>query len=102
MMTLNFVSGTYDIAVNYYDMYGGISAWKLYLNDNLIGEWIGNAENTLGHTPSIYLDGHSSIRKTFHKVKIAKGDTLKVVGKPDGVEPAPLDYVAVLPPGMVD
>jgi alpha-glucuronidase len=68
----------------------------------MVGQWYGDAQSHLGNTPSIYLDGHSAIRKTFHNVKIAKGDTLKIVGIPDGVEPAPLDYVAVLPPGVVD
>ncbi len=100
--TVPYDSGTYDVAVNYYDMYGGISTWKMYLNDKMVGEWIGNAEDVLGHTPSIYLDGHSAIRKTFRGVKVKKGDMLKIVGKPDGVEPAPLDYVSFLPPGVVD
>ena len=27
---------------------------------------------------------------------------IKIVGTPDGIEPAPLDYLAVLPPGIVD
>jgi alpha-glucuronidase len=99
---LEFPSGLYDLAVNYYDMIGGISHWEVYLNDRLLGQWIGNNENTLGHAPSIYLDGHSATRITFHSVQIQKGDVLKIVGRPDGIEPAPLDYVALLPPGVVD
>jgi alpha-glucuronidase len=100
--TLEYPSGTYDLAVNYYDMYGGKSTYKLYLNDAMVGMWHGNAEDFLGHDPSIYIDGHSAIRKTFYDVKIEKGDVLKIVGTPDGIEPAPLDYVAALPPGLVD
>ncbi|KKA18477.1 alpha-glucuronidase [Rasamsonia emersonii CBS 393.64] len=99
---LEYPSGTYDLAVNYYDMYGGKSHWQVYLNNRKIGEWVGNSEDTLGHTPSIYLDGHSATRITFRGVKIEKGDELKIVGTPDGVEPAPLDYVSVLPEGVVD
>ncbi|CAG8899944.1 unnamed protein product [Penicillium egyptiacum] len=99
---LNFPSGTYDLVVNYYDVYGGQSQWKVYLNNQEIGHWIGNSEDTFSHTPSIYLDGHSAIRIKFRGVKVHKGDTLKIVGMPNGTEPAPLDYVALLPAGIID
>ncbi|KAE8153781.1 putative alpha-glucuronidase A [Aspergillus avenaceus] len=95
-------SGKYDIAVNYYDMYGGQSQWTIYVNDRIVGSWQGDSEETLSHTPSIYLDGHSATRITFEKVDVHQGDVLKIVGVPDGVEPAPLDYVALLPPGIAD
>ena len=72
------------------------------MNDEQIGEWVGNSEDVYSHTPSIYLDGHSAIRIKFIGVKVRKGDTLKIVGKPDGVEPAPLDNVSFLPEGVVD
>lgn len=99
---LEYPSGTYNLAVNYYDLYGGKSHWKVYLGDHLVGQWVGNNEDILSHTPSVYLDGHSATRITFRGVKVNKGDTLKIVGTPDGVEPAPLDYISLLPPGIVD
>ena len=102
MTKLEYPSGTYDVAVNYYDLIGGESHWEIYLNDCSLGQWIGNNEDTLGHAPSIYLDGHSATRITFRGVEIEKGDMLKIVGTPNGIEPAPLDYVAILPPGVVD
>lgn len=102
MARLQYPSGTYDLAVNYYDLIGGKSHWEIYLNNNTIGRWYGNNEDTLGHAPSTYLDGHSATRITFRNVTIANGDMLKIVGMPNGIEPAPLDYVAVLPSGVVD
>uniref|UniRef100_A0A060TAY8 Alpha-glucuronidase n=1 Tax=Blastobotrys adeninivorans TaxID=409370 RepID=A0A060TAY8_BLAAD len=99
---VNFPSGKYDLAINYYDLYGGQSQWKVYLNDKKIGEWQGNMENVLSHNPSIYLDGHSATRIKFKDVNVKKGDVLKIVGTPDGIEPAPLDYVAFLPGGIID
>ncbi|KIJ48597.1 glycoside hydrolase family 67 protein [Sphaerobolus stellatus SS14] len=99
---LNFKSGTYDIAVNYYDMIGGKAHYQIFLNNKVLGKWVGNNEDTLGHAPSTFLDGHSATRITFRNVKVQKGDMLKVVGMPDGIEPAPLDYVAILPKGTVD
>ncbi|KAI7162244.1 putative alpha-glucuronidase [Hortaea werneckii] len=108
---LDFESGTYDIAVNYYDMYGGASHYRLSINNETLGDWTANekpyiadqaAPRILGHTPSIYVDGHSAIRITFSKVTINKGDVLKITGMPDGNEPAPLDYISVLQPGEID
>ncbi|KAJ7733677.1 glycoside hydrolase superfamily [Mycena metata] len=101
---LNFTSGVYDLAVNYFDMYGGNSSYQVLLNQKMIGEWVGNIVDIgkLGHTPSIYLDGHSATRITFPQVPIKKGDTLKIVGQANGVEPAPLDYVVLLPAGVID
>ena len=94
-------SGTYNLAVNYYDLYGGQAHWRVYLNDRQIGQWIGNSE-AIGHTPSIYLDGHSATRVMFRDVEVQPGDVLEIVGEPDGIEPAPLDYVALLPGGVID
>jgi alpha-glucuronidase len=99
---VNFASGTYDLGVNYYDMDNGISTWTLWLGSDKIGSWLGNAENTLGHAPSVYLDGHSATRITFKGVKVTKGVELKIEGQSDGLEPAPLDYVVFLPNGVID
>jgi alpha-glucuronidase len=101
-MKLGFSSGTYDLAVNYFDVIGGRAHWQVYLNDKLVGGWVGNHEDTLGHAVSVNLDGHTASRITFKGIKIAKGDMLKIVGTPNGTERAPLDYVAVLPPGVID
>jgi len=99
---LDFSSGTYDLAVNYFDHIGGRAKWQVSLNEKPLGQWIGNNEDILGHFPSDFIDGHSATRITFRDVKIKKGDVLKIVGTPDGTERAALDYVAVLPAGVVD
>lgn len=100
--TLTFAAGTYDLAVGYYDTFGGKSQWQVLVNNHTLGSWVGDNEDKLGHEPTRYLDGHSATRITFRNVTIAKGDVLKIVGTPDGIEPAPVDYVAVLPGGVVD
>ena len=99
---VTFESGTYDIAINYFDLIRGRSQYEIYINNQTIGTWVGDHEDTLGHGPSFYLDGHSATRITFEGIRVNKGDLLKVVGKPDGVEPAPIDYVSFLPSGIVD
>ena len=100
--TLNYPSGTYDVAVNYYDHKGGRSKYEIFLNDKTIGTWNGDLEDKLGHDFSEYIDGHSATRVTFRGVNIENGDVVKIVGNPDGNEFAPLDYISVLPQGQVD
>jgi alpha-glucuronidase len=55
---VTFDSGMYDVAVNYYDLIGGRATYKLEVGNQTVGQWIGNHEDTLGHAPSVYLDGH--------------------------------------------
>ncbi|KAL2266730.1 hypothetical protein VTJ83DRAFT_6082 [Remersonia thermophila] len=98
----NVKTGVYDVAVNYYDMAHGNSTWELYVGSQRIGRWKGDHEYILGKAPSPYIDGQTATRITFRDVRIRKGDVLKVVGTPDGEEPAPVDYVSILPKGIVD
>jgi alpha-glucuronidase len=102
MTNLTIETGTYDLAINYYDMMGGRANYDVSINNRTIGTWTGNLEDKLGRAASIYLDGHSATRITFKGVRVNKGDMLKIVGRPDGIEPAPIDYVSLLPEGVVD
>ncbi|KAJ4331399.1 hypothetical protein N0V87_009189 [Didymella glomerata] len=97
-----FDSGTYDVAVNYYDLFNGTSSYKLEIGNQTVGAWKGDNEKKLGHEPSRYLDGHTATRITFKGVAVQKGDMVRITGQPDGIEPAPLDYISFLPPGIVD
>ncbi|RYN75283.1 putative alpha-glucuronidase A [Alternaria alternata] len=99
---VTFASGTYDIAVNYYDLIGGKAKYELKLGDRTVGVWTGDLEDKLGHAPSIYLDGHSATRITFRDVEVRQGDQVRLTGQADGIEPAPIDYLSFLPPGIVD
>lgn len=99
---LQFESGVYDIAVNYYDHLGGTSQYELLLDDKPVGRWSGNLIERLGHDFSEFVDSHSATRVYFRGVRVEKGAVLKIVGRPDGTELAPLDYVSVLPQGVVD
>lgn len=99
---LDYADGTYDVAVGYFDTNGGKARWEISLNDNKFGEWVGDNEDRLFHASSTALDGTTAARVTFRGVQIKRGDTLKIVGKPGGNEAAPLDYVAIVPPGGLD
>lgn len=99
---LSFPAGTYDVAVNYFDVNPGKARWQIAINDKKIGEWQGDIENRLGKDPSDKLDGHSAARITFRNITIAQGDTVKITGSGNGNEAAPVDYISFLPPGVVD
>jgi alpha-glucuronidase len=43
------------------------------------------------------MDGQTSTRHTTAGVELKPGDILNIVGHPDGGEPAPLDYVELVP-----
>jgi alpha-glucuronidase len=98
---LDFPSGTYNLAVNCFDLIGGRVHWEVFPNDHALGAWTGNHQDTLGNAVSANLDGHTASRVTFKGAKIEKGDTLKIMGTPLGTEQAPLEYVALPPPGVV-
>ena len=100
--TLEVDSGIYDIGVNYFDQAIGNSTWELYLSDELVGAWNGDLEYEIGRAPVFYIDGQTAARITFKGVSVESGSTLKIVGTPDGDEPAPVDYVSILPEGEVD
>lgn len=97
-----FAAGTYDIAVNYYDQAIGNSTWELYLDDEMIGEWKGDLEYIIGRAPSPYIDGQTAARVYFKGVEVAENAHVRIVGTPDGMEPAPIDYISFLPEGVVD
>ncbi|EGS23032.1 alpha-glucuronidase-like protein [Thermochaetoides thermophila DSM 1495] len=98
----NIKTGRYDVAVNYYDLAIGNSTWELFIDNQRVGKWKGDLEYTLGKAPTLYIDGQTATRITFKGVKVKKGSVLKIVGTPDGQEPAPVDYVSILPEGIVD
>ncbi|KAH8893835.1 alpha-glucuronidase [Thozetella sp. PMI_491] len=94
---LDVAPGWYAIAVNYFDVAGGRARWDVFLNDMLVGSWIGDSEDVLGHAASSKPDGGSAVRITLPDVQVQRRDTLRIVGTPNGAEMAPLDYVSLLP-----
>lgn len=100
--TLDFPAGTYRLAVNYYDLPDGQASYEVLINGDVVAAWEGDYDLFLGNDKSEFLDGHSAARRWLGEVSIAEGDELKIVGRPDGIERAPLDYVVFLPEGVVD
>jgi alpha-glucuronidase len=68
----------------------GASRFTLQVNGTAIDEW--TADDVL---PSDKMDGHTATRHVVSGVSLHKGDTIRVIGAPEGEEPAPLDYLEI-------
>ena len=81
--------GWYDIAVQYFDLRGGVSHFTLQVAGHPIATWAADA--------NLYprMNGNTSSRETVHNVALHRGDTMVLTGTPDGLEPAPVDYIEV-------
>lgn len=88
----NRPEGKYDVAVEYFDQNSGASRYELLLNHQQIDAWISDDD-----LPSDKMNGHTSTRHTTPNVEFHSGNMLSIVGHPQGGEPAPLDYVELIP-----
>ncbi|HVC47711.1 MAG TPA: alpha-glucuronidase family glycosyl hydrolase [Terracidiphilus sp.] len=84
--------GRYNLAVQYFDLQGGVAHFTLRINGQPRVSWAAN-----NNLPSFRPNGDNSTRYTAHQVELKPGDTLTVKGVPDGHDPAALDYLQVLP-----
>lgn len=85
-------AGWYTVAVQYFDYHDGVSSFDLLLNHQKLATW--RADMSLpGNAPS----GDTSVRYTLHGVPLRPGDVLTIDGRPDGGEPAPIDYISIIP-----
>jgi alpha-glucuronidase len=87
-------AGSYNIAVQYFDIHPGSAQYEVLLNGKSIAHW--TADNIV--PPAVVdkkLDGHTSTRFTIPGVHLAPGDTLMLRAVPDGAEAAPVDYLEI-------
>jgi alpha-glucuronidase len=84
--------GRYNIAIQYFDLPGGVAHFTLKVNGRPVDAWAADA--TL---PSNHPHGDNSTRRIIHAVELKQGDMLRVEGIPDGADPAALDYIEVSP-----
>lgn len=88
----NKPDGWYDIAVAYYDFQKGASHYTLDADGRAIDKWTADAA-----LPDNRINGNTATRRTVDNVALHRGDVVKLIGRPDDGEPAPVDYIAVTP-----
>jgi alpha-glucuronidase len=84
--------GRYDLSVEYFDQNNGAAQYEIAISAKTVGQW--TADMPL---PTNKLNGHSSTRHTVRDVKLAPGDEIRIIGKPQGGEVAGLDYLEIRP-----
>jgi alpha-glucuronidase len=84
--------GWYTLHVQYFDLNGAVSRFKLWIGNQLIDEWA--AEDRL---PARKLDASSSTRRVVSGIALRPGDEIRIEGVPAARELAALDYVEILP-----
>lgn len=79
---LTQAAGTYDIAVQYFDLRTGVSHFDLLINGRSVVTFAADASLPPAVVRPL-LDGQTSTRYTAHGISIHPGDTLELRGKPD-------------------
>ena len=85
-------AGWHTLHVQYFDQIDGVSKFRVFVNNQLIDEW-----TAADRVPSRKIDAGASARRTISGIALRRGDDIRIEGTPDGNEPAPLDYVEILP-----
>jgi alpha-glucuronidase len=87
--------GWYELRVQYFDLSGAVSRFRLLVGTQLVDEW-----SASDHLPARKLDSSSSTRRVISAVALRPGDEIRVEGFPEGREPAALDYLEIVPAGQ--
>ncbi len=91
-------TGAYRISVGYYDYRQGASAYSLTLNGQPIAQWVADSDLPVTGPVAGRMDGSTATRYTVPKpVQLKPGDVLVLSGQPDQSEPAPVDYLELVP-----
>jgi alpha-glucuronidase len=85
-------AGRFDIAVQYFDLPGGVAKFALDVNGKQVAVWDAN-----GTFPSRTPNGDNSTRFTAQSIGLKPGDVLRFAGTPDGADPAAFDYIELTP-----
>lgn len=90
---------TANLHIQYFDEEDGISKYKIFISDKLIGEW--QANNHIP-TPSNLPDAHTSIRRTISNVQLKSGDEIRIEATANAGERAAVDYIEITLPLILD
>ncbi len=84
--------GWRDLVVQYFDQVDGVSRFRVWIANQLVGEWAAD-----DRVPTRKVDSSSSSRRVIPGLALRNGDEIRIEGVPDGRETAALDYVEIVP-----
>jgi alpha-glucuronidase len=85
-------AGWHTLRVQYFDLNGPVSRFKVWVGNQLVDEW-----SATDRLPARKLDASSSTRRVISGIALRPGDEIRIEGIPEGREMAALDYVEILP-----
>lgn len=85
-------AGWFDIDVQYFDENAGAARFQLFVGDQLMRSWTADAK-----LPARIPNGDTSTRKRIERIALRPGDTIRIIGTPDGGDTASLDYIEIVP-----
>ncbi len=83
-------AGWYAVDVQYFDQMNGAPVYRVLVGSQVVDEW--SATDTI---PARKPDGHSSMRRRVGLLALRPGDEIRIEGRPDKGEAAPLDYIEI-------
>jgi alpha-glucuronidase len=91
----NGTAGWYEVDVQYFDLGGVASTFRVFVGPQLVEHWKADMElpGRVENVKTLSADG--SVRHRIKGVALRPGDVIRIEGVPDGIERAPLDYVEV-------
>lgn len=89
--TYSGAKGSFDVAVQYFDMHEGIAKFSLEVNGKPAG--LNAAWSADANLPSRQPNGDNSTRHIVRNVALKPGDLIRITAAPDGGDPAALDYI---------
>jgi alpha-glucuronidase len=93
--TYNGQPGRFNIAVQYFDLQGGVAKFALSVNGQPPTSDASWSADATFPTPRPH--GDNSTRRIVHDITLKPGDTVRIEGTPDGKDPAAFDYIEMLP-----
>jgi alpha-glucuronidase len=84
--------GIFQIRVRYFDTNSGVSRFRAFIANRVIGEW-----TAPDRVPSRKIDSSSSSLYAMKGIALRPGDEIRIDGTPDGGETAALDYIEITP-----
>ena len=89
-------AGWFDINVEYFDQTSGASKFQVFVGSQLVDEWKADL-NVMPRMRAMMIDSTSSTRRVIHSVALRPGDQIRIVGTPDGREPAAVNSIEIKP-----
>ena len=91
-MKFSGAPGWYDLRVEYFDQPRGVAHFRVLVGEQLVDEWAGDLE-----LPRTFrFDSTSSTRRLIPGIALRPGDEIRIEGRPDGNDPAGLDYIEIV------